>query len=130
MRILIADDDPDIVAALELVLRDMGHGTLSAGDGAAALRLLVDEQPDLLILDLRMPIKDGWEVLQEKLQDPKIRAIPTFILSGMTAEEFRHEELDVERARAGVLLMLGKPLKIDEIRRAIAVIVAERAPNP
>jgi two-component system, OmpR family, copper resistance phosphate regulon response regulator CusR len=64
-RILIAEDETRVAAFLEKGLRKNGFLTVVAQDGQQALQMAASEEIDLLLLDLRMPIKDGWEVLQE-----------------------------------------------------------------
>ena len=64
-RILIVDDDPDIVLALENRVSWMGHEPLLATNGKDALRMIQQEQPDLVLLDIQLPIFSGLEVLQQ-----------------------------------------------------------------
>lgn len=59
-QILIVDDDPEIREMLEITLADEGYEVLSASDGAAALTLLEQHTPSLILLDMRMPVMDGW----------------------------------------------------------------------
>ncbi len=63
-RILVADDDADIVALVSRIIQLMGYEALTARDGEEALQLIQAHKPDLVILDVMMPKKDGWEVLQ------------------------------------------------------------------
>ncbi|RIK10364.1 MAG: hypothetical protein DCC49_03595 [Acidobacteria bacterium] len=64
-RILIVDDEPDILLMLRVNLEAEGYETLLASDGATALRRIEEERPDLVLLDIMMPIVDGWGVLDE-----------------------------------------------------------------
>jgi two-component system copper resistance phosphate regulon response regulator CusR len=64
-RILIAEDETRVAAFLEKGLRKNGFVTVVAKDGQQAMQIVANEKIDLLLLDLRMPIKDGWEVLEE-----------------------------------------------------------------
>lgn len=64
-RILIVDDEPDILLMLRVNLEAEGYETLLASDGATALRRIEEEKPDLVLLDIMMPIVDGWGVLDE-----------------------------------------------------------------
>jgi DNA-binding response OmpR family regulator len=63
-RILVVDDDPDIRLLLRLELSAEGHAISEAGDGRAALEALEREPVDLVLLDIMMPVLDGWEVLR------------------------------------------------------------------
>ena len=104
-RILIVDDDPDILDALNMVLESQGYQVFTARDGIEGLANLKAEKPDLMILDLLMPKMDGFAVCKE-LQDPrwsKYRDIPILILTSVREEASRRRyeletglELDVD----------------------------------
>src|SRR5262245_10583799 len=64
-RILIVDDDPDIVLALENRITWMGHEPVTAADGKEALRIIQSEQPDLVLLDIQLPVYSGFDILQQ-----------------------------------------------------------------
>jgi len=83
-RILIVDDDDDFRETLRGVLEDEGCTVLDAGDGRAALRLLrTVTLPDLILLDLMMPVMNGWDLYAELQRDPELAAIPVGVLSGV-----------------------------------------------
>src|ERR1043165_6864234 len=67
-RILVVDDDPDIVLAMENRITWMGHEPLTASDGKEALRLIQAEQPDMVLLEIQLPVMSGLEIL-EQIQD-------------------------------------------------------------
>ena len=90
-KILIVDDDPDILDALTMILESKGYQVVTAQDGIEGLANLKAEKPDLLILDLLMPKMDGFAVCKE-LQDPrwsKFRDIPILILTSVREEASR-----------------------------------------
>jgi DNA-binding response OmpR family regulator len=90
-KILIVDDDPDILEALSMILETKGYQVSTARDGVEGLANLRAEKPDLMILDLLMPKMDGFAVCKE-LQDPrwaKYRDIPILILSSVREEASR-----------------------------------------
>jgi two-component system alkaline phosphatase synthesis response regulator PhoP len=90
-KILIIDDDPDILDALTMVLEAGGYQTVTARDGVEGLANLKTEMPDLMILDLLMPKMDGFAVCKE-LQDPrwsKFRGMPILILTSVREEASR-----------------------------------------
>ncbi|MBX7159713.1 MAG: response regulator [Acidimicrobiia bacterium] len=75
-RVLIVDDEPDILLMLRVNLEAEGYSTLLAGDGETALRRIAEERPDLVLLDVMMPVVDGWGVLERlALMDPRPRVI-------------------------------------------------------
>ena len=104
-KILVVDDDPDILDALTMILESKGYEVITAQNGIEALANLKAEKPDLMILDLLMPKMDGFAVCKE-LQDPrwsKYRDIPILVLTSVREEASRRRyeletglELDVD----------------------------------
>jgi len=104
-KILLVDDDPDILDAVSIILETQNHQIVTARDGIEALATLKAEKPDLLILDLLMPKMDGFAVCKE-LKDPrwaKYADIPILILTSVREEASRRRyeletgmELDVD----------------------------------
>ncbi len=87
-KILVVDDDPDILDMLTMVLESQDYQVVTARDGIEALANLKAEEPDLLILDLLMPKMDGFAVCKE-LQDPrwsKFKNTPILILTSVREE--------------------------------------------
>ena len=80
-KILIADDEPNIVAAIEFLLKQRGHEVHTAGDGAAALAIVAEVIPDLVLLDVMMPQASGYEVCQNIRRRPEWRHIKIIMLS-------------------------------------------------
>ena len=64
-RILVVEDAPDVLSVLERTLSDNGYSVGTATDGEAGLASALDQRPDLLILDIGLPLKDGYEVARE-----------------------------------------------------------------
>jgi len=104
-KILVVDDDPDILEAISMILESQGYKVVTARDGAEGLVSLRAEKPNLLILDLLMPKMDGFAVCKE-LQDPrwsKYKDMPILILTSVREEASRRRyeletglELDVD----------------------------------
>jgi DNA-binding response OmpR family regulator len=104
-KILVVDDDPDILEAISMILESQGYDVVTAREGVEGLANLKAEKPDLLILDLLMPKMDGFAVCKE-LQDPrwtKYKDIPILILTSVREEASRRRyeletglELDVD----------------------------------
>lgn len=90
-KILVVDDDPDIREAICAVLEAHSHQVVTARDGQEGLDKLKEERPDLMILDLLMPVMDGFAVLKE-VQDPrrsKYSNIPILILTSIKEDASR-----------------------------------------
>ncbi|HEX8525308.1 MAG TPA: response regulator [Tepidisphaeraceae bacterium] len=102
--ILVADDESHILHVVSLKLRNAGFKVLTARDGAEALELAQQENPDLLITDYHMPQLSGIELCQRLKQDEKTSKIPAIML---TARGYHLEPHDTEQS--GILRMLSKP---------------------
>jgi DNA-binding response OmpR family regulator len=114
MRVLVVDDNRDIVELLQRVLRLEGHDVLIARDGLEALQQEAAGQPDLVILDVNLPALDGWEVCR---RIKARRAVPVVLLT------VRGERADIERSRAaGADDHLLKPFEIGAFLKQIATI--------
>jgi DNA-binding response OmpR family regulator len=80
-RVLIADDEPNIVASLEFLMEQAGFEVKVAANGQEALELVASFRPDLVLLDVMMPVKNGYEVCQSLKGDPATRAVKVVMLS-------------------------------------------------
>ncbi|MBK6631696.1 MAG: response regulator [Betaproteobacteria bacterium] len=80
-RILIVDDEPNIVVSLEFLMKREGFEVAVAGDGEAALREVEAKKPDLMLLDIMLPKKNGFEVCQTIRANPEWRAIKIVMLT-------------------------------------------------
>ncbi|OEU46893.1 MAG: hypothetical protein BBJ60_04940 [Desulfobacterales bacterium S7086C20] len=92
-KILIVDDEPDIIAFLGALLDENGYASVSAKDGTEGLELLRDEKPDLVLLDLMMPKKSGITMFQELRKDPDLSSVPVVVVTGVsevTGVDFRN----------------------------------------
>jgi DNA-binding response OmpR family regulator len=85
--IVAADDDEDILALVAFRLRRAGHEVLTAGDGEAALELILERSPDLVILDVRMPKMTGIDVVHALRREEATRAVPVILLTASVQEE-------------------------------------------
>jgi DNA-binding response OmpR family regulator len=84
--ILVIDDDPDIRRLLTVILEQEGHNVSSAGDGEKALELINKQSPDLCVLDVMMPKKDGFMVLKELRSSGQRESTKVLLLTARTAE--------------------------------------------
>jgi DNA-binding response OmpR family regulator len=90
-RILVVDDHPHIVRLVQRELEAAGHQVSCAADGETALRLVREERPDLVVLDVVMPGPNGFEVLREVKSDPATRDIVVIMLTVKDREtEYTH----------------------------------------
>ncbi|MFI5340993.1 MAG: response regulator, partial [Candidatus Methylomirabilales bacterium] len=82
LRILVVDDEPVVLEALEALLRQEGHQILTASDGETALRQAEAKRPDIILLDLHLPGLSGFEVVSRLRQIPELAAVPVIAFSG------------------------------------------------
>lgn len=80
-RILAVDDDQQILRLIRSYLEQGGYQVLTAPDGESALRVIRTERPDLVILDIMLPDKDGWEVMRAVRADPQQATLPIIMLT-------------------------------------------------
>jgi len=80
-KILVVDDDRECVEMMTHILEGEGYPVVSAMDGEAGLKAAREQCPDLVILDVEMPVKNGFEVLYEMREDQQLRDIPVIILT-------------------------------------------------
>jgi DNA-binding response OmpR family regulator len=81
--LLIADDDPEILAMLSLRLGKKGYEVVEAADGVQTLRVAREKVPDVVILDVMMPRKNGWEVARELRADPQLHDVGIVMLTAI-----------------------------------------------
>jgi len=94
-RILIVDDEPDLLSVLHFGLEVEGFDVLEASDGEQGLAMARDHVPDLIVLDLMLPRMDGYKVCRALKFDDRYRRIPIFILSARSGDTDRQLALDV-----------------------------------
>ncbi|MFH1418168.1 MAG: response regulator [Planctomycetota bacterium] len=91
-KILIVDDEPGIVAYLETLLQDNGYDTVSATDGRVGFEKLKSERPDLVTLDITMPVESGIRFYRDMKDDPEFAAVPVVIVTAVTGKGGNPEE--------------------------------------
>ncbi len=121
-KILIADDEPEMREELAAILKDEGYEVLQAADGKAALKSIKKNKIDLLLLDLKMPVMTGFEVLKE-LNAKKIR-MKTIVLTGSILGTTLPDEKDITHSeKMRVLkfadLIMNKPFDIVKLMAKI-----------
>src|SRR5271156_630886 len=115
-KILLVDDDPDLLRALRLRLRANNYDAATASDGYAAIAAAQKERPALIILDLGLPVGDGFVVLERLQSSDLLSGVPVIVLSA------RDPQVNEERAlKAGAAAFFQKPADNDELLNVIRV---------
>ncbi len=113
--VLVVDDEPLIAMALEAALEDAGHAVSTAANGRQGLERLAEApRPDLVLLDMMMPVMNGPAMLAAMAADPELAAIPVVVLSSLPEEAIR------ARVGQGVAAILLKPCTAEQVLGAIA----------
>ena len=86
-RILVADDDPLSIKLLNFRLRSVGHEIISAVNGGEALEIATREKPDLVLLDIMMPVMNGFQVLRKLKSQEETKNIPVIMLTSKVQEK-------------------------------------------
>ena len=82
-RILVVDDEPDMIEMLKTALETASYDVITGSNGEQAVQKTQSEKPDAIILDLMMPVKNGFEACSEIKNDPKTAAIPILVLTAI-----------------------------------------------
>jgi len=98
-KILVIDDDPDLVEALKIILETGSYRVISAFDGEEGLRRVKEENPDLIILDLLLPKEDGDVLCRELKADPRYANVPILVLTAV-AEKMSSKLFPKHRMRS------------------------------
>ena len=116
--VLVADDEEDILALVSFRLEEAGYEVAQAEDGDAALRLARELKPDLAVIDVMMPRKDGYEVTEDMRAGDDTKDVPVILLTA------RVQESDVKRGfEAGADDYIKKPFSPDELRSRVQAVL-------
>jgi DNA-binding response OmpR family regulator len=85
-KVLVVDDEPNIVLSVEFLMQREGHEVVTASDGQEAIDRLAEARPDLMILDVMMPRKNGFEVCEQVRADPAYTGMPILMLTAKGRE--------------------------------------------
>ena len=119
-RILIADDEPNIVISLEFLLRREGYEVVIATNGAEALASVREQRPDLAILDVMMPQRNGFEVCQDLRGDPGLQDLRIIMLTA------KGRETEVAKGMAlGADHYMTKPFSTRELVARVKALLAD-----
>ena len=123
-KILVVDDEKDVLDVLRLVLAKSGYEVLTATSGMEGLTQAESQLPDLILLDIMMQQMDGWEVLKLLKLDERTSSIPVVILSA------RVEPKDKIRGlQEGAIDYVTKPFAVREILTKVAALLGPPAPG-
>ena len=117
-RVLIADDEPEIVTLIKLTLEGNDYQVLIARDGKEAMELAQREKPDMILLDILMPFLNGYEICSRLKRNEKLKHIPIIMISGY----FRYKDRQIAQA-CSADGFIPKPytfsMLLDEVERAL-----------
>lgn len=115
MRVLVVDDEPDVLLLCRVNFEFAGHEVIEAPDAEAGIRAAADARPDVIVLDVMLPRKDGFAVLSSLQSDPSTRDIPVVMLSARTrgVDQLRGYE-------AGADEYVTKPFSPTELAETVA----------
>lgn len=119
-KVLIVDDEPNIVTALEFLLRRSGYDVQLATNGAEALQQVDAWRPDLVLLDVMMPVKSGYEVCQALRERPDLAHVKIVMLSAKGSEAEINKGLSL-----GADLYITKPFSTQELVATIDRLLAQ-----
>ncbi len=120
--VLIADDDPEILSLTRSIMRRRNLRVLEASDGDEAIRLILENQPDLVVLDVMMPGQTGWEVCRSIRETDSLKGIGIIMLTGI-GEQMNEMTSPLYGADAH----LDKPFDPSELDRIVTSVLEKRA---
>jgi CheY-like chemotaxis protein len=123
--VLVIDDEPDVRWLLRLSLERVGHEVLLAEDGLRGVAMAQRQKPDAIVLDLMMPVMDGYGVLEALSKDRRTAQVPVMVL---TAKAIPEESEKV--TRAGARRFITKPFDPEDLAVELDALLAERPPAP
>ena len=126
-KVLIIDDDVDIVEAEKLLLENRGYDVISAFDGKEGFRKIKEEKPDIIILDVMMVTPDeGFQITRKIRNDPEISALPIVMVTSVGKVTGFKYDADRDRELLPVDEYLEKPIKPDELLGAVERALAQK----
>ena len=121
-RILVAEDDPGTIKLLNFRLKSAGHEIIYATDGRETLEVAAKEKPELVLLDIMMPVMNGFQVLRKLKSQEETKSIPVIMLTG------RVQERDIVGAlEAGAVDYVTKPFSFAELIARVNRALASRS---
>ncbi len=119
-RVLIADDDRDTRELVKQMLAGQGYQFIQSADGDSAYNMAVSVIPDIIILDIGMPVTGGFDVLRKLKENPDTEAIPVLILTGRLSPKN-----ESEAGKLGAADFITKPFSKDELSGRVRMALAQ-----
>jgi len=126
-KILVVDDEPDAVEFVRTILEEGGYEVVAASNGVEGLQKARSEKPDLVVLDIQMPKKDGFGVFADMRRDSELRSIPVVMLTGVgerTGIHFSAEDMG-EYLGEEPSAYVEKPVDPDVLRQTVDRLLKE-----
>jgi DNA-binding response OmpR family regulator len=122
-RILVAEDEPSVAGLIAYNLEQDGYRVSVAADGEEALRALATSPPQLLVLDLLLPLRSGWQVLREirSNREPRLLQLPVLVVSALACDR-----LERQLSAMGAQAVLGKPFSVQDLRTTVRQLISCR----
>jgi len=121
-KILVVDDDHDMVYMIKAMLEKNGYEVITAADGHQALKLVKTNIPDLMIIDLTMPMMNGWQFSMKVRQDERYKNTPIIVLSGLLVKDASPEQFESSNA------YMVKPFDIFKLLDKVKELLQEPSP--
>lgn len=119
-KIMIVDDEPDVVDLVKLVLKSEGYDVVTAYSGKEALEKVGKEMPDLVLLDIMMPQMDGWEVYNHIKANPKTKDIPVAMLTAKSQSIDKMIGLHVVQVDDYITKPFGRSELLERVKKILA----------
>ena len=117
-KILVVDDEPDVLLIVKTGMQAEGYDVVTASNGLDALAMVKEEKPDVVILDVMMPLMDGFEVLAKLKEDDATAAVPVIMLTGLS------ERSKIQKALiSGIHFYVVKPFEFEELIQKVRTVL-------
>jgi len=118
----MVDDDLDLCLIYETVFKHLGYDSVFAVDGAEAVKIATTQKPDLILMDIIMPVMNGYQATRMIRQNPKTRSIPVIAVTALTSSEEREECL-----KSGCDDYIAKPFTIKDLAFRIEKLLKQKS---
>ena len=126
--VYVLDDEEAVCEIIRIVLESRGYSVATADDGEKGLKMIKEKKPDILIVDLKMPKLNGYELISQLKLNPELADIPIIVITSLTTES---EHSDEEwREKMGVQDFISKPFEPLELVERIEKIIGNNTKSP